>query len=91
MRAVRLLIAGQVQGVGYRDWARREAVALGLNGWVRNLRDGRVEALASGEDGAVGRFVERTKLGPWSARVDSVEIAPAEPPAADKCEVRPTA
>ena len=91
MGAVRLLISGQVQGVGYRDWARREAVALGLTGWVRNLRDGRVEAVASGEEHAVGRFVERAKQGPWSARVDGVEVSACELPAGTEFAVRPTA
>ncbi|HYZ48285.1 MAG TPA: acylphosphatase [Sphingomonas sp.] len=91
MRAVRLLISGRVQGVGYRDWAQREAVSLGLAGWVRNLRDGRVEAVAAGTAAAVAAFVERAKQGPWSARVDSVEVSVAEAPAGADFDVFPTA
>lgn len=91
MRSVRLLISGRVQGVGYREWARREAEALGLAGWVRNRSDGRVEAVAAGEDAAVSAFAERAKEGPWSARVDSVEVSPADRPSGSGFEVRPTA
>ncbi|MFD1611719.1 acylphosphatase [Sphingomonas tabacisoli] len=90
MRSVRLLISGRVQGVGYRDWAQREAAALGLSGWVRNLRDGRVEAVASGDGGAVGIYLERVREGPHMARVDHVDVSPAEPISAAGFEVRST-
>jgi acylphosphatase len=69
----RLRIGGRVQGVGYRDWAMREARSLGLSGWVRNRRDGSVEALVSGEAGAVETFVEACGRGPPAARVDAVD------------------
>lgn len=91
MRSVRLLISGKVQGVGYRDWARREAEAMGLSGWVRNLRDGRVEAVVAGDEAALSAYIERAKQGPWSARVDSVEVSPAGPVSGPGFEVRPTA
>lgn len=91
MKAVRLLISGRVQGVGYRDWVSGKAVALGLVGWVRNLRDGRVEAVAAGEDEAVQAFVEAAWQGPLSARVDAVKVFAAEPPTDNGFEVRPTA
>ena len=79
-RAVRLLIKGRVQGVGYRDWAIDEARALGLNGWVRNLRSGEVEALISGPEAAVDRMIESCRRGPSIARVADIEITPAAPP-----------
>ena len=92
MRAMRLLVSGQVQGVGYRAWARREGAALGLSGWVRNLRDGRVEALAASADEArLQAFTDALWKGPWSASVERVEVLPAEPPEDDGFQIRPTA
>lgn len=79
-RAVRLKIKGHVQGVGYRDWAIDEARGLGLDGWVRNLRTGEVEALLSGADAAINRMIEACRRGPSIARVSDIEIFPAAPP-----------
>ena len=79
-RAVHLLIKGRVQGVGYRDWAMEEAEALGLDGWVRNLRSGEVEALISGADAAVEQMIAACRRGPPIARVTDIEISPAAPP-----------
>jgi acylphosphatase len=72
-RAVRLLIEGRVQGVGFRWWTVQEARALGLEGWVRNLRDGRVEVLAIGEDRALDRLTAACAGGPPGAQVSTVE------------------
>lgn len=69
---VRCLISGRVQGVAFRWFAEREASALGLAGWARNLADGRVEVLAEGETRAVESYVGRLRLGPSMARVDDV-------------------
>jgi acylphosphatase len=80
MKTVRLLIAGKVQAVGYRVWATRTAVSLGLRGWVRNRSDGAVELLATGDDDAVAAMVEACRRGPSHARVDSIEIFEAEDP-----------
>lgn len=80
MNALRLRIAGRVQGVGYRDWLVREATRNGLDGWVRNRRDGTVEALLSGEADAVQAVVIACRRGPPLARVESIEESFAEPP-----------
>ena len=73
--AVRLRVTGRVQGVGYRAHAQAEARRLGLRGWVRNLPDGRVEALADGDADAVEAFVAWCRHGPSHARVDGVEVS----------------
>ena len=77
MRTVRVLVSGRVQGVGFRAFAQRQADRLGIDGWVRNLPDGRVEALAAGEETAVAAFVEALRRGPLIARVAGVEVAEA--------------
>jgi len=72
---VRLRITGRVQGVAYRAWMAREAAALGVAGWVRNRRDGSVEAVISGPAAAVRDLVERCRRGPSLARVAAVDEA----------------
>ena len=74
----RLTITGRVQGVGYRDWTIGTARRLGLTGWVRNRRDGAVEALVVGGDAAVGAMIEACRHGPSMARVDTVDIEPVD-------------
>ena len=74
IRAVRVSIAGRVQGVGFRAWTEREALALGLGGWVRNRRDGTVEAVFDGPAAAVGEILGRCRRGPPTARVDAIEV-----------------
>jgi len=71
--ARRLEIRGRVQGVGYRDAAVQAAFDCAVQGWVRNRREGHVEAFAQGESAAVERFVAWCRRGPPLARV--VEIA----------------
>jgi acylphosphatase len=68
---VRLVISGHVQGVAFRAYAAEEAARLGIAGWVRNLADGRVEALAEGERPRVEAFVAWCGRGPPFARVDA--------------------
>ncbi|HKK36049.1 MAG TPA: acylphosphatase [Paracoccaceae bacterium] len=79
MKAVRAVISGRVQGVGFRDWAQREAGRLGVSGWVRNRDDGTVELVASGEAEAVDALLQACREGPPPARTTSVE-AEADPP-----------
>ena len=74
MSTARFLICGFVQGVGFRWFVARQARALGLTGYVRNLPDGAVEVLARGADGTVlGRLEQLLARGPERARVDAVE------------------
>jgi acylphosphatase len=68
----RFLVAGVVQGVGFRWFVARHARALGLRGFARNLADGRVEVVAGGEEEAIARLEERLRAGPAHARVESV-------------------
>ena len=70
--AIRLLISGRVQGVGYRYWAAGEARRLGLEGWVRNLADGRVEIVAFGVPDRLDQLESACRAGPPSARVTQV-------------------
>jgi acylphosphatase len=74
---VRLTIRGRVQGVGYRAFVEQQARAAGLAGWVRNRRDGSVEALLCGPPELVAGMVARCRRGPASARVDAVQEEPA--------------
>ena len=73
-----LRIAGRVQGVGYREALRETALAHGLSGWVRNRRDGSVEALLHGGEAAVDAVIAWARRGPPAARVDAVEIRDAQ-------------
>lgn len=89
-------IRGRVQGVGFRDFVQREADTLGLDGWVRNRRDGSVEAVVRGEKKLVERLLGRCHEGPAASRVDAVKIYGTERsaldlrPAGEKFAVLPT-
>jgi len=73
--AIRLvMIHGLVQGVGYRAWAERTALQRGLRGWVRNRRDGTVEALFAGDVAGVAAMVEACRRGPSGSRVDHIDV-----------------
>jgi acylphosphatase len=74
----RLMIRGTVQKIGYRVWVEREALALGLKGWVRNRRDGAVEVLVGGSPPAVAALIERCWKGPPLSKVESIEVEDAE-------------
>jgi acylphosphatase len=81
-------ITGRVQGVFFRAWTREQAQALGLNGWVRNCPDGRVEAHVEGEDTAVEQMIERLRRGPPSASVEDLRTWDADVCDFDGFEVR---
>lgn len=66
-------VKGRVQGVGFRDALRAEALRLRVSGWVRNRADGSVEALLQGDESAIEHLVEWARRGPALARVETVE------------------
>lgn len=70
----RYLISGKVQGVGYRYFTTRVARELSLTGWVRNLPDGRVEAVAAGPVARLKRFASELRIGPPRAEVSGIEV-----------------
>lgn len=70
----RLRIKGQVQNVGFRDWALNEALNRKLNGWVRNRRDGTVELMISGPDAMIQQMLGACTQGPEPATVTNIEI-----------------
>lgn len=74
MRRAHVWVSGRVQGVFYRQSCLEEAVRLGVAGWVRNLPDGRVEAVFEGPPDAVERAIAWCRVGPRSARVSGVEV-----------------
>jgi len=74
----RLVITGRVQGVGYRNWTIGTARSLGITGWVRNLNDRGVEILASGEEESLAALVEACRSGPRLARVEHIDVTPAD-------------
>lgn len=73
---VHVVVEGKVQGVAYRAWTERSARALGLSGWVRNRREGTVEALFCGPADRVSAMLARCREGPPAARVSNVRSAP---------------
>ena len=77
-------VRGRVQGVGYRAFVEREALAAGLEGWVRNCHDGSVEAVFMGPPDIVEKMIAGCRRGPYAARVDALDERPA-----DQREMRP--
>jgi acylphosphatase len=75
----RVIVRGRVQGVGFRVWVEDEALRCGLEGWTRNRRDGRVEAVFAGPPDAVAAMIEACRHGPPSARVEAVDTKEASP------------
>jgi len=77
-KAARFFVTGRVQGVGFRFFAQGEAERLGLSGYVRNLRDGRVEAYAIGTPEQLAQFRTQLERGPRFSSVRSVAEQPAD-------------
>lgn len=71
---MRAVVSGYVQGVGYRWFARQQALTLGLTGYVRNLANGHVEVVAAGPRASLDRFVAALQRGPEGADVDDVAL-----------------
>ena len=86
-----LRIHGRVQGVSFRYYTREEAQRLGVRGWVRNRRDGSVEALIQGPEEAVEALIAWTQHGPPGARVTNVQVSDAEEDQSEGFEITPTA
>jgi len=76
--ARRVRVHGRVQGVGFRDAMVDAAILAGVEGWVRNCRDGSVEAWVQGDDAAVARAVTWARRGPRLARVDRLDVDEVE-------------
>ena len=74
MAAAEIVVEGRVQGVGYRDFAQRQAERLGLAGFVMNLNDGRVRARAEGPREVIQEFVRTLEKGPPLSRVNTVNV-----------------
>ena len=90
-RTLRIRLTGRVQGVSFRDWMQSEARSLRLTGWVRNRRDGSVEAVISGDPPLVDDMLARCRQGPPAARVSDLAIVAEESGTFADFEVRPTA
>ncbi len=71
--ARQVFVSGKVQNVWFRAWAEQQATQLGLDGWVRNRKDGRVEAVIAGQEIAVREMLRRLKVGPPQAKVEKLE------------------
>ncbi|HID94642.1 MAG TPA: acylphosphatase [Candidatus Latescibacteria bacterium] len=69
-----IIVSGVVQGVGYRFFAQRVALNLGLTGYVRNLPNGKVEVEVEGKQGPVDEFIRELRRGPWSAHVTALSV-----------------
>lgn len=76
---VHLYLSGIVQGVFFRDFTRRQAKALKIKGWVRNLIDGRVEAVGEGREKEIEEWLKSLRKGPPGAKVTDIEIKYEEP------------
>ncbi len=90
MRRVHVLVSGDVQGVGYRYTMRMVARDAGASGWVRNLRDGRVEAEVEGADEQIDEVLAWMAEGPPGSRVDAAQVTDAAPTGSAGFDVLPT-
>jgi acylphosphatase len=84
----RVVVHGRVQGVFFRDSARREAASRGVTGWIANRRDGAVEAVFEGDADAVQALVDWSRRGPRGADVDSVDESREDPEGLSGFEIR---
>lgn len=75
MKRVHLIISGDVVGVGYRSWVRRQAEDLEITGWVKNRQDNTVEIVADGNQGILEEFIKRCRRGPDVSWVEHVSVS----------------
>ncbi|HEY5208580.1 MAG TPA: acylphosphatase [Stellaceae bacterium] len=85
-----IIVTGRVQGVGFRAFVRRRAAELGLDGWVRNRRDGSVEIAAMGDPELVDQLMEQCTNGPLLAKVEELTVRGAEDDGTTGFHERPT-
>jgi acylphosphatase len=90
-RCLHVIVSGRVQGVGYRAWVERQAAARGLDGWVRNRRDGTVEAVFAGGEDDLNSMIAACRDGPSAARVVEVAVTDTAGPPSPGFSVLPTA
>ena len=72
-KAIHVIVRGRVQGVGFRAFVEHEALSRGIEGWVRNRRDGTLEAVFAGDPAAVEAMIAACKTGPSGSRVEDIE------------------
>ena len=72
-KAIHVIVRGRVQGVGFRAFVEQQALSRGIEGWVRNRRDGTVEAVFAGDTASVEAMIAACKTGPRSSRVEDIE------------------
>jgi acylphosphatase len=77
-RRVKIFVSGRVQGVYFRAFTKKQAKQLALNGWAKNLEDGRVEIVAEGNEAAIEKLIQWSQKGPMTARVDQIETVELE-------------
>jgi acylphosphatase len=78
MKTVDIIVSGRVQMVGFRAFTRKNAILLGIRGFVENLPDGSVHAVIEGEEHQVDKLIEALRHGPRSAQVRAVRVTPAD-------------
>ena len=74
MKQYHIHVSGFVQGVGFRDFVRKKAKKMGITGWVRNLSDGRVEAMLQGEEEKLNELIKHIRSGPYFSEVKNVIV-----------------
>ena len=89
-KILKVAVTGRVQGVWFRAWTCEQAESLGLDGWVRNRRDGSVEALLSGQDKDIDAMLDLLLQGPPAAEVTSVQSEALDDPPESGFHQRPT-
>jgi acylphosphatase len=74
MKSAEILVTGKVQGVWFRDFVKRNAISLKLNGWVKNNPDGSVSAAVEGEEKVIDQLIDEIKIGSPLSKVEDVEV-----------------